>query len=59
MSGLEPFEFCTGITPGIPYSRIEYALPQESQTINMGLEFWNMSIEESEEFTYYFTITTP
>ena len=53
----DPIEFCEGFNAGLPYSMMICNLPEESQTINLGLELLDM---ESENFvTYYFTITTP
>lgn len=53
----EPYEFCAGFNAGMTFSIMEYNLPEESQTINLGVEFYD--VEAGDFFTYYFTITTP
>lgn len=56
-SSTDPFEFCEGFNAGLTYSMMICNLPEESQTINLGLEFYDKEAEDF--FTYYFMITTP
>lgn len=54
----EPYEFCEEFVMGMNFTIMEGCnLPEESQTINLGVEFHD--VEVGDFFTYYFTITTP
>lgn len=54
----EPYEFCEGFVMGMNFTIMEGCnLPEESQTIDLGIEF--SDVETGDFFTYYFIITTP